>query len=280
VTIHGPLRHVLPETEEGLRAGLRQHQAPNADLVLRRLRVEGAAARLEHLQAVADACRHVPQDLLDAVHGRRAAALAALAAGEEAGVVASAVVIKPDWRVVVGHGEDSALETSLTMSPTYGVPAFPATALKGLTAAWARHNKVPKDRIEELFGSPRPEDDPSDARRGSVMFYCALPITPPTVVVDVLTPHVKPYYDQGNTLGAEGDAAAELTEPPAEYHNPVPVRFLAVSGQKFRALLLGPTGDVAPVAEMLCQALDDMGIGGKTAAGYGYCQATIEENLR
>lgn len=278
MNIHGTLRHVLAETEQGLLGELAKWTSPiraaNADLVLRRLWVDSDAAQLAHLQAVAHACRHVPPGLLDAVHGRRAAALTALADAEKPDTIASAVVITPDWRVVVGHGEDSALETSLTMSPTYGVPIFPATALKGLTATWARQNKMAHGTIERLFGSPRPGGDPQDAHRGSVALYCALPIEPPTVVVDVLTPHAKPYYDQGNTTGTP-------TEPPAEYHNPVPVRFLAISsGQRFRALLLGPAKDVELVADLLCQALDDVGIGGKTAAGYGYCKATIEENLR
>lgn len=275
MNVHGTLRHVLPELVPGLVGALQglAVQAANADLVLRRLWVDDDDVALAHLQAVADACHHVPEDLLEAVHRRRAAALTALADSHRSGTVVNTVVIKPHWRVVVGHGADLALETSLTLSPTYGVPTFPGTALKGLAAAWARQNKVAESTIKQLFGSPRADGDPADAHRGRVAFYCALPITPPTVVVDVLTPHVKDYYDEGNTTG-------EPVTSPAEYHNPVPVRFLAVSGQEFRAVLLGSADDVALAADILCQALDDLGIGGKTAAGYGYCKATVEENLR
>jgi CRISPR-associated protein Cmr6 len=87
------------------------------------------------------------------------------------------------------------------------------------------------------------------------------------VVIDVLTPHVKPYYDDANS-------ARPITHPPAEYHNPVPVRFLAVEQTPFHAILTGPRIDVDAVFELLRVAADEWGLGGKTAAGYGYCTVT------
>jgi CRISPR-associated protein Cmr6 len=53
------------------------------------------------------------------------------------------------------------------------------------------------------------------------------------------------------------------------------VRFLAVAATPFEALLVGPDTEVAQAAELLATALDELGIGGKTAAGYGYCKAEI-----
>jgi CRISPR type III-B/RAMP module RAMP protein Cmr6 len=177
------------------------------------------------------------------------------------------------WRLVVGHGEDSVHETSLTLSPTYGVPVLPGTALKGLAAAAARDEAGDagwSEREKTVFGSPRPGQN-SEAHQGSVLLWDALPVSPPALVLDVLTPHVKDYYDEGNSGGKTKEAPST---PPAEYHNPVPIRFLAVEKTCFRAWILGPRDDVARSIELLAAGLDEFGIGGKTAAGYGYCSLT------
>ncbi len=41
------------------------------------------------------------------------------------------------WRMVVGLGGESVLETDLTLHHLYGVPMIPGSALKGLTRAYA-----------------------------------------------------------------------------------------------------------------------------------------------
>jgi len=80
---------------------------------------------------------------------------------------------------------------------------------------------------------------------------------------DVMTPHYGPYY-QGN-------------EPPADWHNPVPVPFLVVdSKQDFlfgilprRPLETQDKEDCLKAAGWLIRALKYVGGGAKTAAGYG-----------
>lgn len=216
---------------------------------------------------MATACRQVPAGLLPAVHQRRAAAAQAMA-GRHPGWTWRSVLITPWWRLVLGHGEDSVHESGLTLSPTYGVPVLPGTALKGLAAAAARDAGWSEQDLT-VFGTPRPGLK-ANARPGSVLIWDALPVDPPRLVLDVLTPHVKDYYDTGNATGAPGAA-------PAEYHNPVPVRFLAVEQTRFRTYLLGPPGDVGHCVGLLRRGLDELGIGGKTAAGYGYCVCRPEE---
>ncbi|MGH3942391.1 MAG: type III-B CRISPR module RAMP protein Cmr6, partial [Pseudonocardiaceae bacterium] len=188
------------------------------------------------------------------------------------------VLIAPMWRLVVGHGADSVHETAFTLSSTYGVPVLPGTALKGLAAATARAAAKDPDRSDHgigdvdlgtLFGTPRPGLT-SEAHRGSVLVWDGLPIHPPHLVLDVLTPHVKDYYDSGNKTDGNPSTA------PAEYHNPVPVRFLAVEKTQFRAYFLGPSDDVQDCVTLIRSGLDEWGIGGKTAAGYGYCVSREE----
>ena len=151
MTVHGVLRHVLAgevaqlarKIEDELRSRRRDHAAPpgfgdlgtiNPGLLLHRLWLDAdrddvqTALREAHLRAVAAACEKVPSDFLDAVHARRAAAAAALAA-RHPGWTWRSMLIEPMWRLVVGHGEDSVHETGLTLSPTYGVPVLPGTCL-------------------------------------------------------------------------------------------------------------------------------------------------------
>ncbi|MGH4020382.1 MAG: type III-B CRISPR module RAMP protein Cmr6 [Pseudonocardiaceae bacterium] len=284
VQVHGALRPVLAAGVAELARKISRDQESrykldvpntiNPGLLLHRLwlgddRDETARAlQAAHLRAVADACRRVPAELLDAAHARRSAAAAALAA-RHPGWTWRAVLIEPMWRLVIGHGEDSVHETSLTLSPTYGVPVLPGTALKGLAAA--ARDAGWSDLDTTLFGSPRPGQT-SEARRGSVLIWDALPIGELNLVLDVLTPHVKPYYDEGNS----GNEDTAPTTQPAEYHNPVPIRFLAMEKTRFRAYVLGPAQHVTRFAGLLKHGLDEFGIGAKTAAGYGYCSASEE----
>ena len=291
MSVHGVLRAQLADEvtrlsrliETDLRGTRREDPAPrdfsdlgtiNAGLLLHRLWLSAdrdevqTALRQAQLRAVAAACRQVPGELLEAIHARRAAAAAALAE-QNPGLTWQTMLITPMWRLVVGHGGDSVHESSLTLSFTYGVPVLPATALKGLAAAAARDCETGWSKLDtRVFGSPRP-DHPAAADRGSVVIWDALPIDSPQLVLDVLTPHVKDYYDAGNKTH-------EPTVQPAEYHNPVPIRFLAVEKTPFRCYLIGPPEDVDRCVTLIATGLAELGIGGKTAAGYGYCLAAEE----
>lgn len=206
---------------------------------------------------------------------RRAHALAAL---EARGLTVVRLYAKPEWRLIVGansHGNPN--EIGITLHGTYGWPILPGSSLKGLTAAWASGSlrsggpRADAETLERIFGAPRPRQpdetdsrrdraqrEEGEARRGSVRFLDALPADGPVqITVDVLTPHVQPYY--GNP-----------TVPPAEYHNPIPNEFLTVSGGTFAVDLVGPEADVRSAGDWCQEAFEELGLGAKTAAGYGY----------
>lgn len=107
--------------------------------------------------------------------------------------------------------------------------------------------------------------------KGTAWFFDAFPLSKPEIEVDILNPHYMPYYD--------GD------DPPADYHNPKPIPFITVRrGTVFQFLLgikesddkvieSGRFKERKPsevVKEMLNNALEEHGIGAKTAVGYGY----------
>jgi CRISPR-associated protein Cmr6 len=261
----------LFETPQQLHAGI------NPGLMLNRawfgtvdhdVLIDDPAAQTEHLRRVATAIENLPPDLLTALHARRRAAVAALTTST--GTDAVFLTITPMWRVVVGHGEHTIHESGLSLSGPYGVPCWPGSALKGIAAAHARAAGMDPAALANLFGAPREDDRDSEPRAASVTMLDALPTAPPAMVVDVLTPHVKPYYDQVNIP----DHAVDIA--PAEYHSPVPVRFLAVGATTFGTALIGPREAIHDYRRLLTAAFDTLGIGGKTAAGYGY--ATVEHS--
>jgi len=269
----GPVRVALTRDDAGghttikPRKGYQLGAGANALIVLHRVAFyDDASDTLDKTgqQAVLNwaASSALGQDdqLIATVADRRTAALRRL---RDRGRTVARLHAVPEWRLAVGLGNRAnPYEIGFSLHGTYGWPVIPGSSLKGLAAAWAAQLDVPDETLRAVFGSPRPAAPPgrADPARGGVWFLDAIPAarTAP-VVVDVLTPHVKPYYDDTTN-----------TVPPAEHHSPVPVNFLTVTGA-FAVDLVGDDRDLVDAAvTWLADAADNLGAGAKTAAGYGY----------
>jgi CRISPR-associated protein Cmr6 len=162
-------------------------------------------------------------------------------------------------RLVVGLGDESVLETSITLHHTYGVPYVPGSALKGLAASYARQKLEPDDwcmtgeAYKTLFG------DTTSA--GYVTFYDALYLPGSghqgrALHADVITVHHRDYYQEGQVA-------------PADWDSPTPIPFLSATGQ-YLVAMAGPNSDWIHAAfGILGEALAEMGVGAKTSSGYG-----------
>lgn len=161
-------------------------------------------------------------------------------------------------RMVLGLGDESVIETSVTLHRTYGVPYIPGSALKGLAASFARQQLEGEEWNENgehylaVFGDTD--------NGGFVSFYDALYIPKGgaaeyPLAEDVLTVHHQQYYQGGSA-------------PPADWDDPVPVPFLSATGRYLLALG-GPAEWVEITLEILRMALREMGVGAKTSSGYG-----------
>jgi CRISPR-associated protein Cmr6 len=161
-------------------------------------------------------------------------------------------------RMALGLGDESVLETSITLHHIYGVPYIPGSALKGLAASYARQQLEGEEWSETgkhyltVFG------DTDNA--GFITFYDALFIPPEPgnkspLAVDVLTVHHPKYYQNTG-------------EPPADWDDPVPIPFLSATGRYLLALG-GPAEWVELAFQVLGMALRDAGVGAKTSSGYG-----------
>jgi CRISPR-associated protein Cmr6 len=164
----------------------------------------------------------------------------------------------PEWRVIVGIGANKLLEVGIRLQHVYGVPIVPATALKGITRLYAeRVVDAPAARVVQLFGEAE-----IAARRGDLVFLDAVPTAPPRLERDIANPLFGAYY------GGKENA------PPADYMTPRPIFFVAVGqGSHYAFGVASLSRDAQAVADgvgWLKAALQDLGVGAKTAAGYGY----------
>jgi len=161
-------------------------------------------------------------------------------------------------RMVVGVGDESILETSVTLHHTYGVPYIPGSALKGLAASFARQ-RLDDDEWNQNGTAYQTVFGNTDVA-GYVTFFDAL-YQPGSgqkgqaLHSDVLTVHHKEYY--------EGKGV-----PPADWDDPVPLPLLSATGCYLLALA-GPPAWVEATFKILKLALAETGVGAKTSSGYG-----------
>ncbi|WP_027003424.1 type III-B CRISPR module RAMP protein Cmr6 [Hugenholtzia roseola] len=196
---------------------------------------------------------------------------------------------EPDWRFVVGLGGASVYETSITLHHIYGIPYIPATSIKGVVRSWYLLDNY-YDKKQEMEGYAIQEDEvfcrtfgcPKDLKvgdktfksilkhkgessefEGNIIFFDAFPLTAPKLKLDIMTPHYQPYYSDN-----------EGKKPPADYYSPTPIPFLTVEKTVFR-MYFGVKKEankefVTTTRSWLEKALNEKGIGAKTAVGYGY----------
>jgi CRISPR type III-B/RAMP module RAMP protein Cmr6 len=153
-------------------------------------------------------------------------------------------------RMVVGLGNESVLETAISLHRIYGVPFIPGSALKGLASSYARQRLQGWDHSGDaykiLFG------DTTTA--GYVTFWDALAIQH-QLHPDIITVHHPEYYGSGD-------------KPPADWDDPTPIPFISASGS-FLIALSGPAEWIKTAHGILKLALEEYGIGAKTSSGYG-----------
>jgi len=197
----------------------------------------------------------------------------------ETGWIVKSLVFQTDWRLAVGLGGASVYENSITLHHIYGFPYIPGSAVKGTVRSWIIGEYFGNDEKKALgnqgfcriFGSP--SNGAEGAYQGDVLFFDAYPVGKPTIKQDIMNPHYSFYYRKGNQGAA-----------PRDDENPVPILFLTVENTKFQFLFairerdnlklndrdLGSRTLLDVVLQELPRALENQGIGAKTAVGYGY----------
>ena len=160
--------------------------------------------------------------------------------------------------MAIGLGNKSALEIGLTLHHTYGMPVIPGTALKGLCHRGADLLNICEPQHKALFGDT--------ASAGYFTFWDAW-FDPNSVgdkpfKQDVITVHHPKYYQE----------RGKDNHWPTDFEDPIPIPFLVVRpGVKFFFALTVPSQEWGVFASGLLRwSLENLGVGAKTNAGYGY----------
>lgn len=182
-----------------------------------------------------------------------------------------------DWHFVTGLGNAHPVENGFSWHPTLGTPYLPGAAVKGLVRAWLTSwYDIDPNTLTRWFGN---EPKAKTQHAGEFIFFDAIPVEPPTLVADVMTPHMGQWYAQGDKIK---DVTTDADKLPADWHNPIPIPFLVVRKASLLFSIAPRTNTDASqqaleeLMDHLTQALSYLGAGAKTAAGYGRME--IDDN--
>lgn len=194
-------------------------------------------------------------------------------------------------RLIVGLGGKGALEIGITLDKITGLPYIPGSALKGLCRSYALYEIAAKhDGVDPLKPDALTKLDEAlatgqgyngDAKvyadcfgsqedAGKLIFFDgtvrALPNGKSLFALDAMTPHFPKYYrDSGRSAPADNDG-------------PNPVTFITVAHGTTFSFAVGirhgqrdqyTEGLRETAVKWLKAALQEFGVGSKTAAGYG-----------
>jgi|GEM_PF-1911481 len=179
---------------------------------------------------------------------------------------------KPDNRAIIGLGIPSVYEVSMNLHHIYGVPHIPASSIKGITRTWVlRRYFSEKENIKgenyewfyKIFGN--------NEKRAEVIFFDAFPKYGVKAITDVINPHFSEYYSGTNTA-------------PLDTETTNPVFFLALKDASFDIYIGSKQKEefnlkipgfnerktlLEATEFFIKKALDEIGLGAKTAIGYG-----------
>ncbi len=169
------------------------------------------------------------------------------------------------WYLVTGLGLSHPIENGLTWHHTLGVPYLPGSTIKGIVKTWAEEwEKHPPEDVNRIFGSNQEEEmkDNKDKKNiGTVIFFDSIPVQPVQLTADIMTSHYQEYYSSTEKL-------------PGDWYNPNPIPFLAVESGQLFLFAVAPRKekyipDMELILKWLDEALTNIGVGAKTATGYG-----------
>lgn len=171
---------------------------------------------------------------------------------------------KNDWLVAIGLGNSHPLENGLLWHPTLGVPYFQGSTVKGMARALMTKWGADAGLIAKWFGSSS-----ADGHTGDFIFLDAVPVSPVMLKESIMTPHYGEWYLKG------ADKPTDKKVQPADWHSPVPVSFLAVEKAVMQFGVMPRQGanvsddEIEQINNVIMLALEHIGIGAKTATGYG-----------
>lgn len=202
-------------------------------------------------------------------------------------------IYQNDWLMAIGLGNSHPLENGLLWHPTLGVPYFQGSTVKGLAKAliekWGADPQLIKRWFgsvnlalpektaifNDTFGMPLTEElkkQLDEQSIGAFIFLDAVPVKPVMLKQSIMTPHYGDWYQKGDSKPTDKNVQ------PGDWHSPVPVSFLAVEKAVMQFGVMPRIGadvtddELEQISNVITMALEYLGIGAKTATGYGRMQ--------
>jgi CRISPR type III-B/RAMP module RAMP protein Cmr6 len=190
-------------------------------------------------------------------------------------------------RMIIGLGGKGALESGITLHPVTGLPYIPGSALKGLCRNYrllkiSEKLELPINsdtlaKLEEQLLDERNDSEGAKSFRrmfgtqdnaGECVFFDVVisdvPSNTPIFAVEVMTPHFRQYYESSGQ------------KPPHDADDPKPITYIAVNTGITFSFAVGIRHQADKdekmrdrASRLVQEALQEMGIGAKTASGYG-----------
>ncbi|NNM52184.1 MAG: type III-B CRISPR module RAMP protein Cmr6 [Pseudomonadales bacterium] len=177
-------------------------------------------------------------------------------------------VFKTKSNFVTGMGNPHPVENGFTWHPTLAVPYIPGSAVKGLVRTVVETSYSGEDKLDILtswFGSEN-KDDVAE-RSGGFIFFDAIPVQPLRLGVEIMTPHMGKWYQNG----AEPRHTHESI--PSDWHEPIPIPYLVARETAFIFCIAPRSLDsvkyMDDVMDALIHGLKYLGMGAKTSIGSG-----------
>ncbi|MCF6188077.1 MAG: TIR domain-containing protein [Desulfobulbaceae bacterium] len=182
--------------------------------------------------------------------------------------------------LALGLGNDHPTENGFCFDRNSGVVFLPGSGIKGLCRAWSRVSGQ-EATFNELFGYIKDKE----GAMGRVIVLPAYPLTWPRLVADVICNH---HFDYYNKNPKQRRYCRDGYPVPLDVESPVPIHHLAVQEGcefVFRLLPAGPEsrqekGDLKQMVDLLAEGLEWLGIGARTAAGYGTMAVREEDRSK
>jgi CRISPR-associated protein Cmr6 len=167
-----------------------------------------------------------------------------------------------EGRLLLGLSTGGALETGVSTHHSYGMPMIAGSSVKGVAHAHARTIGLTPEVLAVLFG-----EDEETAQEGRVAGAGCL-IWHDAWWTPIGHKMIQPFVDEVVTVHHQ-DYYADKQKSATDFDSPVPNQQMAVQGG-FYFVVEGDAAWASFASSLLKQALQQRGIGAKTAAGYGF----------
>lgn len=181
-------------------------------------------------------------------------------------------IYKTHWHFVTGMGNPHPVENGFSWHPTLGVPYLSGATVKGIVRSWLEVWEPSENDIEKQqqlltwFGSTdkNPTHPNYQSQTGALIFFDAIPVEPVSLGIDIMTPHMGKWYEQGQSITNLDEQATLI---PADWHDPIPIPYLVTKQARFLfSIALRPRRndtdqkiDLTLVKTALTNALDWLG---------------------